>query len=156
MNQKAHSDWHSPLPSSHLGLWLHRLSDDFQQRTLDKCRLRGHRKFRSSHSAVINHLDPIGVSLGDLATRIGISQQAAGKVVRDLERAGYVERELDMSDKRSRIIRLSAAGTALQCDMAEILVEVCGEYRDVLGSEPLQFFEQQLQKAVGALSEARR
>lgn len=156
MNQKEQSSWHNPLPASHLGLLLHRLSDDFQQRTLDKCHQRGHRKFRASHSAVINHLDPTGLSLGDLAARIGISQQAAGKVVRDLERAGYVKRELDVHDKRSRIIRLSPAGAALQRDIADILVEVSGEYRAVLGNEPMAFFEEQLQRAISGLAAEHR
>ena len=152
MNQKEHSGWQNPLPASHLGLLLHRLSDDFQQRTLAKCHQRGHRKFRASHSAVINHLDPTGLSLGDLAARIGISQQAAGKVVRDLERAGYVEREIDLHDKRSRIIRLSSAGSGLQHDIADILLEVSGEYRAVLGSEPMAMFEEQLQRALDGLA----
>jgi DNA-binding MarR family transcriptional regulator len=155
MNQKVHGDWHNPLPPNHLGVLLHQLADDFQQRTLRKCQQRGHRKFRASHSTIINHLDPIGLSLGDLAARIGISQQAAGKVVRDLERAGYVERELDPRDKRSRIIRLSALGSALQRDIADVLVEVSGEYRAVLGSEPMQLFEQQLQKALSVLATQR-
>lgn len=156
MNQKEHGDWHSPLPLSHLGALLHQLADDFQQRTLNKCHQRGHRKFRASHSTIINSLDPIGISLGDLAERIGISQQAAGKVVRDLERAGYVERELDPQDKRSRIIRLSPAGSGLQRDIADVLAEVSGEYRAVLGSEPMNQFEQQLQKAITVLGAKRR
>jgi DNA-binding MarR family transcriptional regulator len=156
MSQTERSEWQNPLPPTHLGTLLHRLADDFQQRTLRKCQLRGHRKFRSSHSTVIHNLDPVGLSLGDLAGRIGISQQAAGKIVRDLERAGYVERELDLRDKRSRIIRLSTAGAALQRDIADALREVSGEYRAVLGSEPMALFEQQLQKAIDALAAKHR
>jgi DNA-binding MarR family transcriptional regulator len=156
MNQKEHGDWPSPLAPSHLGALLHQLADDFQQRTLNKCHQRGHRKFRASHSTIINNLDPTGVSLGDLADRIGISQQAAGKVVRDLERAGYVERELDPLDKRSRIIRLSPSGVALQRDIADVLAEVSGEYRAILGSDPMDQFERQLHKAISALGANRR
>lgn len=152
MNQSEYSDWNHPVPPNHLGALLHRLADDFQQRTLDKCHQRGHRKFRASHSTLIHNLDTTGASLGDLAHRIGISQQAAGKIVRDLERAGYVKRELDMNDKRSRIIRLSENGAMLQRDIADVLQEVSGEYRAALGSEPMDIFEQQLQKALAALA----
>ena len=154
MNQNAFTELPEPSPPQHLGALLHRLADDFQQRTLLKCRERGHRKFRSSHSAVITRLDAEGISLGDLAGRVGISHQAAGKIVRDLERAGYVELDLDLSDRRSRLIRLSPAGTRLQDDIRDVLVEVCGEYRAVLGQESMQQFEQQLHKALGSLSES--
>lgn len=139
----------------HLGILLHKLAEDFQQRTVQKCRQRGHRKFRGSQSVVINRLDPVGISLCDLAARVGISQQAAGKIVRDLERAGYVERELDQSDRRSRLIRLSASGIKLQGDIAEALTEVRSEYRAVLGQESMQMFEQQLQKALAVLVSAK-
>ena len=152
MNLSEHSDWNRPAPPNHLGALLHRLADDFQQRTLNKCHQRGHRKFRASHSTLINNLDTNGASLGALASRIGISQQAAGKIVRDLERAGYVKRELDVNDKRSRIIRLSESGAMLQLDIADVLQEVAGEYRAALGSEPMDIFEQQLQKALAALT----
>ena len=152
MNLSEHSDWNHPAPPNHLGALLHRLADDFQQRTLNKCHQRGHRKFRASHSTLINNLDTNGASLGALASRIGISQQAAGKIVRDLERAGYVKRELDVNDKRSRIIRLSESGAMLQLDIADVLQEVAGEYRAALGSEPMEIFEQQLQKALAALT----
>jgi DNA-binding MarR family transcriptional regulator len=152
MNQSERSDWNHPIPPQHLGTLLHRLADDFQQRTLSKCRQRGHRKFRASHSPLIHHLDTTGASLGDLANRIGMSQQAAGKMVRDLERAGYVKRELDINDKRSRIIRLSESGATLQRDIADVLQEVSGEYRAVLGSEPMDIFERQLHQALAALN----
>lgn len=152
MNQDQRTAWANPLPAAHLGSLLHQLADDFQQRTLAKCHQRGHRKFRASHSAIINHLDPTGVCLGDLAMRIGTSQQAAGKIVRDLERAGYVERELDMNDRRSRIIRLSPAGSMLKRDIADALVEVSSEYRAVLGDDTMDQFEQQLHRAIDGLA----
>ncbi len=133
----------SAPPSGHP--FLHRLADDFQQRTLSKCRQRGHRKFRASHSPLIHHLDTTGTSLGDLANRIGMSQQAAGKMVRDLERAGYVKRELDLTDKRSRIIRLSESGATLQRDIVDVLQEVSGEYRAASSAvNPMDIFERQL------------
>lgn len=136
----------------HLGQLLHFLSDAFELRTLAKCRERGHRKFRNSHSAIIAQLDTDGLCLGDLAERIGISQQATGKLVRDLERAGYVESHLDSRDKRSRIIQLTATGRSLKCDIAEILREVRDEFVEILGGNGLRSFEQQLRNAVSALT----
>lgn len=141
----------SPATPQHLGQLLHFLSDAFELRTLVKCRARGHRKFRNSHSPIIEQLDTSGLCLGDLAERIGISQQATGKLVRDLERAGYVDSHPDCHDKRSRIIQLTAAGTLLQRDMAEVLHEVHDEFGEILGENGLQNIEQQLRNAASAL-----
>lgn len=143
----------SPSTPQHLGQLLHFLSDTFELRTLAKCRERGHRKFRSSHSAIIAQLDADGLCLGDLAERIGISQQATGKLVRDLERAGYLDSHLDSRDKRSRIIQLTAAGALLQRDMGEILCEVHDEFVAILGESGLRSFEQQLRNAASALTQ---
>lgn len=151
MNHKQRMEWRDLAPTRDLGQLLHHLADDFQQRTLTKCHERGHRKLRGSHSPVITHLDPVGLSLGDLAERIGISQQATGKLVRDLERAGYLESQLDNRDKRSRIIRLSSSGSGLKRDMAEVLLEVRREYAAIFGDNGIAMLEQQLREAVVAL-----
>jgi MarR family transcriptional regulator, temperature-dependent positive regulator of motility len=142
----------SPAIPQHLGQLLHFLSDALELRTLEKCHQRGHRKFRSSHSAIIAQLNTTGLCLGDLAERIGISQQATGKLVRDLERAGYVDSHLDSRDKRSRIIQLTEAGLLLQRDMAEVLHEVRDEFVEILGDSGLRNFEQQLRNATNALT----
>lgn len=141
-----------PRLPQHLGQLLHQLSDAFELRILDKCRQRGHRKFRCSHSAVISHLDGGAMCLGALAERIGISQQATGKLVRDLERAGYLYSHPDIRDKRSRIIQLTPAGAALQSDIVAALHEVHDEFEGILGDSGLQNFEQQLRHAATALT----
>lgn len=150
MSRSPKSEWHKPTPPN-LGQLLQELAADFQQRALDKCHARGHRKIRGAHSAVIENLDTSAISLGELADRIGISQQATGKLVRDLERAGYVENHLDDRDKRSRLIRLTPQGCALQRDFGEILQEVREEYQHVLGNNGMQILEQQLRNAMTAL-----
>lgn len=137
-------------PPQHLGQLLHTLSNIFELRTVEKCRERGHRKFRSSQGAVIAQLDADGLCLGDLAERIGISQQATGKLARDLERAGYIYSHPDMRDKRSRIIQLTSAGMRLQSDIAGVLKELNNEFQDILGDSGLDNLEQQLRKAANA------
>lgn len=136
----------------HLGQLLHTLSNAFELRTLEKCRERGHRKFRCSHSAVITQLNSAGLCLGDLAERVGISQQATGKLVRDLERAGYIFSHPDIRDKRSRIIQLTPMGTKLQTDIEEVLHEVRREIQAILGNGGLDSLEQQLRNAASAFS----
>jgi DNA-binding MarR family transcriptional regulator len=160
MNLEQAIEWRSmrsaaraiPALPQHLGQLLHCLSNAFEFRTLEKCHQRGHRKFRNSHSAVIAQLDGVGLCLGELAERVGISQQATGKLVRDLERAGYVHSHPDACDKRSRIIHLTSTGTKLQSDLIEAISEVREEFIEILGDSGLLSFEQQLRNAANALA----
>jgi DNA-binding MarR family transcriptional regulator len=140
-----------PVTHHHLGQLLHTLSNTFESLTLAKCRERGHRKFRCSHSAVIAQLGNDELCLGDLAERVGISQQATGKLVRDLERAGYLHSHPDARDKRSRLIQLTLAGAKLKSDIEEVLEEVRRKFQNVLGDKGLESLEQQLRDAAAAL-----
>lgn len=137
----------------HLGQLLFDLASDFQRRTLAKCKARGHGKIRGAHAAILEHMNTAGLNLTELAQRIGISQQATGKLIRDLERHGYAHSQIDSRDKRSRVIRLSERGVSLTSDIAEILEEIRREYREVLGAEAMQLFEAQLRQTATALSD---
>jgi DNA-binding MarR family transcriptional regulator len=151
MLHSSSNGWRPPAHSDHLGQLLHRLAADFQQRTLIKCRQRGHHRIRGSHFTIATYLDECGQSLGELALRVGITQQATGKLLRDLEFGGYACSAADDQDKRTRIIKLTAAGVALQSDLAAILEEIRSEYCGLLGAQGLHMLEQQLQQAVTAL-----
>ena len=49
-----------------------------------------------------------------LAAEAHLSKQAVNDLLRDLECFGYVRREVDPSDRRSRLIRLTPKGTRLE------------------------------------------
>jgi DNA-binding MarR family transcriptional regulator len=154
MNQSSDYPFHSPLslrPVDHLGQLLQLLANDFQQRTLIKCRERGHDRIRGSHFGIATCLDEAGQSLGELAARVGITQQATGKLLRDLEFGGYASSSVDERDKRARIIRLTGVGVELQSDLAAILDEIRREYGALLGDQSLLDLEQRLRQAVLAL-----
>jgi len=155
MHQSSSNDWQQSAHNDHLGQLLQRLAADFQQRTLIKCRQRGHHRIRGTHFTIATYLDEVGQSLGELALRVGITQQATGKLLRDLEFGGYACSAADHQDKRTRIIKLTAAGVALQRDLAAILQEIRGEYCALLGTPGLQTLEQQLQQAVATLVRTR-
>jgi DNA-binding MarR family transcriptional regulator len=50
----------------------------------------------------------------DLADELQVSKQAVNDLLRDLERLGYIRRETDAADRRSRLIRLTPRGLALE------------------------------------------
>lgn len=62
------------------------------------------------HYAVFEGIDPGGTRLTVLAKRAGISHQAMGDLVGELEDRHIVERVPDPSDGRARLIRLTEEG----------------------------------------------
>ena len=67
---------------------------------------------RMADGVVFQHLVPGPLAIGELAARLDVSQQAASKSVADLERRGYVGREADPSDGRTRRAALTERGDA--------------------------------------------
>src|SRR3954462_7908997 len=70
----------------------------------------GERRLRPSHTAVLPHLDLEGTRLNVLATRLGVSEQAASELVPDLESFGMVERQTDPDDGRAKRVCFTPAG----------------------------------------------
>jgi len=137
--------------SAHMGRVLLGLANDYRRRVLDHCREHGHPKIRGSHSSLLSHIGVMPINLTTLAERSAITQQAVGKLVRELERMGYVECKVDDRDKRAKLIKLSPRGLQLTNDLEEIIEEVRCEYRSVLGDNALAAFEEQLSCTARAL-----
>ena len=62
------------------------------------------------HHPVFESLDAGGTRLTVIAARAGMSHQAVGELVAELEERSLVERVPDPSDGRARLIRLTADG----------------------------------------------
>jgi DNA-binding MarR family transcriptional regulator len=62
------------------------------------------------HHPVFESLDAGGTRLTVVAARAGMTHQAVGELVAELEGRGLVERVPDPSDGRARLIRLTAEG----------------------------------------------
>jgi DNA-binding MarR family transcriptional regulator len=84
------------------------LADEVQRRIAAD----GMADLRFADGFVFQHLVPGAQTIGTLAERLEVSQQAASKAVADLERRGYVQREADPADGRARRVALTARGRA--------------------------------------------
>jgi DNA-binding MarR family transcriptional regulator len=107
---------------------------------------RGH-DLHPSHTAVIPNLPEAGLRLTELAERLRVSVQRAGQLVQELEDAGYVERSVDASDARAKLVRYSARGRRLMQDVAEVNAELWSELAERLGDAQLA----RLAATIGAL-----
>jgi DNA-binding MarR family transcriptional regulator len=137
--------------SNNLGRLLREFGKDYENRVHALLNARGHPHIRPSHSTVFANLGTGAVRVTELARRAQVTQQAMGKMLKELERMGYIERAVDGSDKRAREIRLTERGVALVRDTQQALEEVQSHYQQKIGQESLTEIENGLRQAVGRL-----
>jgi DNA-binding MarR family transcriptional regulator len=97
----------SRLDLGHLALFVGYGYADEVKRELER---QGFDGLTFSHGFVFQHLIEGERTIGELSARLGVSQQAASKVIAELTRLGYVERARDPEDARIHKVRLSARG----------------------------------------------
>ncbi len=111
---------------------------------------RGHNALRFSHGFVVQHLVDGPVRVGDLAGRLGVSQQAASKAAGELEGLGYAERVADPADGRVRLVGLTARGEQAVADARAARTEVAAELEDTLGRRRVAVLRRSLLDALEA------
>lgn len=80
------------------------------QRVIERLEALGYRALTQSHGYLVQHLVNGPRSIGELAARLGITQQAVSKSVRELEALGYLKTRPSVEDARVRLVALSARG----------------------------------------------
>ncbi len=130
----------------HIGRLLLRAQRAFSERALQKLRQRGHPRLSMVHTTLLPHLDVNGTQATVLAERVGITKQAAGRIIADLEQEGYVQRLPDPSDQRASIIVFTDAGRRFLVDAYQVKKEIEAEYTALLGPERMQQLRDILQE----------
>ena len=137
--------------SNNLSRLLREFSRDFERRIWVQLASRGYPDIRPSHSQVLANLGLGAVRVTELAERAQVTQQAMGKMLKELERLGYIARDVDDSDRRAREIRLTQKGVNLAEVCLEVVDEVQADYAEKIGAQRLAELEQRLREAVGLL-----
>lgn len=136
----------------HIGLLFQQLARDFERRARATLRSRGHVGLQPSHQVVFASLGGDGARLTELADRAGMTKQAMGQLVDDLETLGYVERIPDAADGRAKIVRLTPDGRAFLDDAADVVSAIWSDYASLLGERELL----NLQTRLGSLLDRAR
>ena len=137
--------------SNNLSRLLREFSRDFERRIWRTLESRGYPDIRPSHSAVLANLGLGAVRVTELAERAQVTQQAMGKMLKELERLGYITRCVDSGDKRAREIQLTERGVQLATDSLSVMTDVRTYYEQKIGARELAQLEAQLRECVGKL-----
>jgi DNA-binding MarR family transcriptional regulator len=104
-----------------------------QERILERLHAQGFADFDASYLIVVQYPGPQGQRPADLAGRLRISKQALNHLLGQLERRGYLTREADPEDGRSKRIRLTARGTRAALLIRETVTELEDAWAQQLG-----------------------
>lgn len=103
---------------------LFRCARLLNERALARARERLQYPVRASHMTLIPHIDLQGTRLTTLARRVGVSKQAVGQLVGELEGFGALERVPDPDDGRAKLVRFTEAGRRWLLEGLAVLGEV--------------------------------
>ncbi|MFJ6757102.1 MarR family winged helix-turn-helix transcriptional regulator [Streptomyces sp. NPDC091273] len=127
-----------------LGLGFQLMLGEFTRRVAEA----GYPDLRPLHGMAFQALKGPGATATELAERLGVTKQAAGQIVDDLEKRGYVRREPHPGGGRRKLVVLTPAADAHLGVAGRILHELEAE---LAGSADLTVLRQELGHLVRAL-----
>lgn len=137
-----------------LGVMLVCLIEDYEARLRAAYAEAGFADVRRPHGYILRYLEQAGSPITEIARRAGISKQSAGKIVRELERLGYVEVSGIARDNRVCLVRFSARGGKLVKISQRLIADLHDDYAAQVGREVFGRFDTALNALVGALAPA--
>ena len=106
------------------------------RKLFERLRSEGFEHVREGHGCVFGFIDiDQGSRLTDMADRAGLTKQAVGEAVAELETLGYVERVPDPTDKRAKIVKLTPSGLEACLTGRRIFSEIEREWAEEFGEE---------------------
>lgn len=106
-----------------------------ENRVIDALTRAGHTDITVAQMKIMQRIGPDGTRLTELAEQAQVTKQTAGFLVDQLEKAGWVERVPDPSDKRARLVRIAARGREALPVAAAAVAEVEAEWTAHLGKQ---------------------
>lgn len=107
----------------------------------------GYADITRTHVSLFRHPTLDGMRPTDLAGEMQISKQAVNDLLRDLERRGYIRRDVDPADRRSRLIRLTAKGMKLEDTVRLAARDAERQLERELGQDRFRSFREALVEA---------
>ena len=133
------------LRQQNIGRLFQRAARAYSELALEKLKAHGHDGLTLFHTTLISNLDLEGTRITSLAQRAGVTKQAMGQVVMELQERGYIETLDDPGDKRATLVKFTQQGWQFLQDAYRVKLEIEAEYTHILGKEQMEQLWQLLQ-----------
>jgi DNA-binding MarR family transcriptional regulator len=120
-----------------------------ENRIIEAVREAGVHDVTVAQARVAARIGPEGTRISDLAEQAQVAKQTATALVDRLEKAGYVERTIDPTDGRARLVRLAPRGLELLPIARAEEARIEQEWTEYLGERRMR----QLREALTMLRE---
>jgi DNA-binding MarR family transcriptional regulator len=112
----------------------------------------GYPGLRPSHGCVFRYLDVEGSRLSELAERSGMTKQAFGEHVANVEALGYVVRVADPEDGRAKLVVPTPRGREALVLGRQVFADVEREWAEAIGVERVAALRDALQEIQALLT----
>lgn len=133
------------------GQLLLRAARLFNERAVARVQRSGEPRFRLAHTRLFPHIDLEGTRLTELARRAGVTKQAVGPLVAELESFGVVRRQPDPEDGRALQVRFTQRGMRALLHGLAVLGELEDELAGEIGTSRMRELRRGLALLVDAL-----
>jgi DNA-binding MarR family transcriptional regulator len=134
----------------HLGVLLARARRALVVEILARFAEAGFNDLREAHDPVFAFLPPGGARLTELARRARITKQSMGELLRELEALGYVERAIDPSDRRARLVTFTTRGQRANEIGIETIRETERSWAERVGADHVRAMRETLEQVTRA------
>jgi DNA-binding MarR family transcriptional regulator len=115
----------------------------------------GYPGLRPSHGCVFRYLDVDGSRLSDLAEKSGMTKQAFGEHLANVEALGYIVRVPDPADGRAKLVMPTPRGRELLILGRQVFADLEREWAEAIGIERVSALRDTLEE-IHALQTAAR
>lgn len=135
VNPSADDDLHAPML---MGLLFRQVSATFAAENW--------RGLRQSHFRVMSCVPREGISITDLADRVGMTKQGCGQFVTSLSESGHLVVETDPADRRTRVVKRTALGRRVVKQVIARNLRIEQEWAQRVGSKRYAEFRHVLEE----------
>lgn len=108
----------------------------------------GYDDLRPAHGFVFQLLAPHGASGNEIAEHLGVTKQAASKMIDFLEEHGYVTRKPHPTDRRGKLVRLTQKGWDCIHAVETIFADIERRWSEILGPERMELLRTDLRRLI--------
>ncbi|HEY7933634.1 MAG TPA: MarR family winged helix-turn-helix transcriptional regulator [Solirubrobacteraceae bacterium] len=132
--------------TQHLVALLGSVKEDLLEEMYRRVSAAGCPGLRPSHGCIFRFLDIDGSKLSELAEKSGMTKQAFGEHVANVEALGYVTRVPDPEDGRAKLVVPTARGREVLILGRQIFAELEREWAEAIGAERIAALRETLEE----------